>query len=164
LCAAGRLALGSDSRLSGARDLLDELRAVIDTCELSVAQLLSLVTTQAAHILRLPSRGALVPGAHADLVIVEDLGGDAVRSLVGIERKQIRAVVRDGVPQIADPDFAEWFAMTGVEAVPVKLDGKPKLLASHLAASALIALEPGLERAADGDERECEIAWEARYY
>lgn len=164
LCAAGRLALGSDSRLSGARDLLDELRAVIDTCQLSAAQLLGLVTTQPAHILRLPSRGALAPGAHADLVVVEDLGGDAVRSLVGIERHQIRAVVRDGVPQIADADFAEWFAMTGVEAVRVKLDGKPKLLASHLAEPALIALEPGLERAADGDVRECDMAMEARYY
>jgi cytosine/adenosine deaminase-related metal-dependent hydrolase len=164
LCEAGRLALGSDSRLSGARDLLDELRAALDTCELRAAQWLGLVTTQAAHILRLPSRGALVPGAHADLVIVEDLGGDPIRSLVGIERSQIRAVVRDGVPQIADPDFAEWFAVTGVEAVPVKLDGKPKLLAGHLAESALMALEPGLERVADGCGRERDATIEARYY
>ncbi|GLQ49960.1 amidohydrolase family protein [Dyella flava] len=164
LCAAGRLALASDSRLSGERDLLDEMRAIVDRCDLTAAQLLGLVTTRAAAILRLPSRGALLPGAHADLVIVEDLGGDPVRGLVGIERSQIRAVVRDGMPQIADPDFAEWFAATGVEAVPVKLDGKPKLLARHLAEPALIALEPGLESAADGKVTECDVAMEARYY
>jgi cytosine/adenosine deaminase-related metal-dependent hydrolase len=169
LCEAGRLALASDSRLSGARDLLDELRGVLDQYGLSAAQLLALVTTQAASILRLPARGALQPGAHADLLIVEDLGGDPVRSLVGIERSQLRAVVRDGVPQIADPDFAEWFAVTGVETVPVKLDGKPKLLAKHLADPALIALEPGLacsalECSALVPEHVSETAMAARYY
>jgi cytosine/adenosine deaminase-related metal-dependent hydrolase len=147
LCAAGRLALGSDSRLSGARDLLEELRGAVDRYELSSAQWLSLVTTRAANILRMPAHGHLAPGARADLVIVEDRGGDPVRNLIGIERSQIRAVVRDGVPRIADTDFAEWFAMAGVETVPVMLDGKPKLLAKALAEPALMALEPGLELA-----------------
>jgi hypothetical protein len=110
----------------------------------------------------MPSRGSLAPGAHADLVIVQDLGGDAARSLVGIERSQIRAVVRDGVPQIADPDFAEWFAATGVETVRMTLDGKPKLLAKSVAEPALIALEPGLEFADGGMEQEFDLTIEAR--
>ena len=163
LCAAGRLALGSDSRLSGARDLLDEMRGIAARGELSPAQLLGLVTTQAARILRLPSRGSLAPGMPADLVIVEDRGGEA-RSLVEIERSQIRAVVRDGVPRIADPDFAEWFAATGMAAVPVMLDGKPKLLAGPLAEPALIALEPGLELIADRNERERDLTLNAGCY
>ena len=153
LCAAGRLALGSDSRLSGARDLLEEMRGVAERGELDPAQLLGLVTTQAARILRLPSRGAFAPGAPADMVIVEDRGGEA-RSLVEIGRSQIRAVVRDGVPRIADPDFAEWFEVTGTAAVPVMLDGRPKLLAAALAEPALIALEPGLEMVADRSAHE----------
>ena len=147
LCGAGRLALGTDSRLSGSRDLLEELRGVADAYALNRTQLLELVTTQAAAILRLPMRGSLSPGAPADLVIVEDLGGEEARSLVGIARSQIRAVVRDGMPRIADMDFAEWFAVAGVEAVPVTLDGEPKLLARSLADPALVALEPGLELA-----------------
>jgi hypothetical protein len=145
LCAAGRLALGSDSRLSGARDLLDEMSGIAARGELSPDQLLGLVTSQAARILRLSSNGSLTPGAPADLVIVEDRGGDARCGLVGIERSQIRAVVRHGVPRIADPDFAEWFEVAGMETVPVTLDGKPKLLAKPLADAALVALEPGLE-------------------
>jgi hypothetical protein len=145
LCAAGRLALGSDSRLSGARDLLDEMSGIAARGELSPDQLLGLVTSQAARILRLSSNGSLTPGAPADLVIVEDRGGDARCGLVGIERNQIRAVVRHGVPRIADPDFAEWFEVAGMETVPVTLDGKPKLLAKPLADAALVALEPGLE-------------------
>lgn len=144
LHAAGRLALGSDSRLSGARDLLDELTGIQDY-GLTPRQLLGLATTDAARILRLHGRGGLSLGAPADLIVVEDRGGDEASSLVGIERSRIRAVVRDGVPQIADPDFAEWFAVAGVPAVSATLDGRPKLLARYLAEPALIALEPGLE-------------------
>jgi cytosine/adenosine deaminase-related metal-dependent hydrolase len=147
LNAAGRLALGSDSRLSGARDLLEELRGVVTRGELDDAPALELATTRAARILQLVARGTLLPGAEADLVIVEDRGGDEAASLVGIDRGQIRAVVRAGVPRVADPDFAEWFAVAGVETVQVLLDGRPKLLARELAEPALLALEPGLERA-----------------
>jgi len=130
--------------------------------ELDAAQLLELATTQAARILRLPLRGSLAAGARADLVVVEDRGDNPAQSLAGIERSQIRAVVRDGVPRIADPDFAEWFAATGVETVPVVLDGKPKLLARSLADPAWVALEPGLELTAQRSERERDHAIEAR--
>ncbi|HVX04631.1 MAG TPA: amidohydrolase family protein [Rhodanobacteraceae bacterium] len=152
LQAAGRLALGSDSRLSGARDLLAELRSIIDTGALDARSALALATVDAAHILRLPQRGHLAAGVHADLLVVADRGGDAVRSVTGIERSRIRAVVRDGVPRIADPDFAGWFDAAGVETVPVVLDGKPKLLAKTLADPALVEMEPGLEFAPRIDE------------
>ena len=145
LCEAGRLALGTDSRLSGARDLLDELRGVLHRYGLNARQLLGLVTSSAARMLREPARGHLGVGAHADLVVVRDDVGDPVRNLVGIERSGIRAVVRDGAPRVADPDFAEWFERAGIETVPVQLDGRPKLLAKSLADAATIALEPGLE-------------------
>lgn len=158
LCEAGRLALGSDSRLSGARDLLDELAGVVDRYGLTPAQCLQLVTTRAAQILRMPSRGHLQPGASADMVIVREMGSDPVRSLVGMERSRIRAVVRDGAPWIADPDFAEWFAASGVETVPVLLDGTPKLLARSLADPALLALEPGLEPMAEPRSAEPKLA------
>jgi hypothetical protein len=119
---------------------------------------LALATADAARILRLPQGGLLAAGAPADLLIVADWGGDAARSVVGVERSQIRAVVRDGVPRIADPDFAEWFDAAGVETVPVMLDGKPKLLAKTLADPALVEMEPGLEFASRIDEPACEPA------
>jgi hypothetical protein len=97
-------------------------------------------------------------------VIVRDRGGDEVNSLVGIERSQIRAVVRDGVPRIADPDFAEWFAVAGIDVVPVRLDGRPKLLARSLAEPALMALEPGLESDHAVDALQPDLLVEARYH
>jgi hypothetical protein len=152
LQAAGRLALGSDSRLSGARDLLEELRSVVDTGALGARAALALATTDAARILRMPRRGHLAVGAHADLLIVADRGGDAACSVAGTGRGDIRAVVRDGVPCIADPDFAGWFEAAGVETVSVTLDGRPKLLAKALADPVLLTLEPGLELVSRMDE------------
>jgi hypothetical protein len=162
LHAAGRLALGSDSRLSGRRDLLDELSGVAMSGELSKAELLSLVTTDASRIFRLGLRGGLTMGAPADLVIVRDRDGLAADSLVGLARSDIRAVVRDGVPQIADPDFAGWFAAAGIDAVSMQLDGRPKLIARSLADPVVAALEPGLELPFSHDERELQLAVEAR--
>lgn len=159
---AGCLALGSDSRLSGRRDLLDELSEAATHGELSRTQLLSLVTTEAARIFRLGLRGGLAAGAPADMVIVRDREGLAADSLVGLARSEIRAVVRDGVPRIADPDFAEWFAAAGIEAVPVQLDGRPKLMARSLVDTTVFALEPGLEVFLPIDEREADLAMEAR--
>jgi cytosine/adenosine deaminase-related metal-dependent hydrolase len=146
LAEAGRLALGSDSRLSGSRDLLEELRIGSTYGELSPRQLLGLVTVDAARLLRMPAHGALTVGASADLVIVEDRG-EGAGSLIGIERSELRAVLRRGLPCMADPDFASWFDAAGVDAVAVTLDGRPKLLAKSLADPALVALEPGLELA-----------------
>ena len=141
---AGRLALGSDSRLSGARDLLDELRVAAAHSDLAPRELLRLVTSAARGILRLPDVGGLDTGQRADLLILRDMGGEPYQHLVDIRRKDICAVVRDGVPLIADPGFADWFAAGHVETVPVLLDYQPKLLVRTLAQPEVIALEPGL--------------------
>jgi cytosine/adenosine deaminase-related metal-dependent hydrolase len=145
LHAAGRLAIGSDSRLSGARDLLEEWREESPRGELDHRAFLALATSAAARVLRLAGRGGLDAGCTGDLVIVTDRGGDEVDSLVGHTRADLRAVVRDGLPRLADPDFAGWFAAAGIETVAVTLDGKAKLLARDLADDDLLALEPGLE-------------------
>jgi cytosine/adenosine deaminase-related metal-dependent hydrolase len=148
LQAAGRLALGSDSRVSGERDLLEELREEALRGELSSEDLLGLATADAARLLRLPARGHLDAGCVADLVIVEDRGAAGADNLVGRTRAELRAVVRDGLPCLADPDFADWFAAANVDTIAVTLDGKPKLLARAFADPDLLAMEPGLEPAA----------------
>jgi cytosine/adenosine deaminase-related metal-dependent hydrolase len=163
LFSAGRLALGTDSRLTGARDLLEEMRGVAARGELDPWSLLALATTHAAQILRLAPHGSLVAGASADMVIVADRGGNKAENLVGIGRSEIRAVVRNGLPQIADPDFANWFDVTAQDAVPVMLDGRPKLLARSLADSMLLALEPGLELSSDRASDQADRAIEARH-
>jgi cytosine/adenosine deaminase-related metal-dependent hydrolase len=123
--------------------------------------LLALVTTDAARIFRLGLRGSLATGAPADMVIVRDRDGLAADSLVGLARGDLRAVVRDGAPRIADPDFADWFEAAGVDAVAVQLDGRPKLMARDLVEPAVFVLEPGLEAGHPDHEREIALAMEA---
>lgn len=139
--AAGCLALGTDSRLTGARDVLEEIAVARACSDLSAQDLVAMVTAHAARILRLEGRGHLRAGAHADVIVTLDDGSDG---LDDISRGDLRAVVRDGRPVLADPDFAEWFEALGVDVVSISLDGRPKLLAADLADPDLIALEPGL--------------------
>src|SRR3546814_16911753 len=70
LLEAGRLALGTDSRLTGARDMLAEMRGILVRGELDASHLLELATTPAARILRMPWRGSLSPGDKDDPPIV----------------------------------------------------------------------------------------------
>jgi cytosine/adenosine deaminase-related metal-dependent hydrolase len=151
---AGRLALGSDSRLSGARDLLSELKIGAAHSDLTARELLQLVTSDAARVLRLPLAGGLAAGQYADLIVLRDQGGDPYRQLLQAERAQLRAVVRDGAPTIADPDFAAWFAAGGLAVLRVQLDGVAKLLARAClgsAGEAVARMEAGLELA-DGHD------------
>jgi cytosine/adenosine deaminase-related metal-dependent hydrolase len=125
---AGRLALGSDSRLSGTRDLLGELRLAAEHSDLTPRELLRLVTEDAARMLRIPLAGGLAAGQYADLLILHDQGGDPYQQLLAASRADLCAVVRNGAPVVGDPDFAAWFDACGIEVNHVTLDGRDKLL------------------------------------
>jgi cytosine/adenosine deaminase-related metal-dependent hydrolase len=144
LFSAGRLALGSDSRLTGSCDLLDEAAVAAARSDLSPRELTRMMTADAAAILRLGGRGVLDIGSRADCVIVAS-NGDPYEALLNTTRSSIRVVVRAGRPVIADPDFATWFHECGVAAVPARLDGCPKLVAATIALPEAVRLEPGLE-------------------
>ncbi len=143
---AGRLALGSDARISGGGDLLRELRLAAAHSDATPAELLRLVTEASHRLLRLPEVGGLTPGQWADLLIVRDTGTTPHRCLLELWRADIRAVVRGGVPILADSDFADWFSFCGIAVTPVRLDGCLKLCATAaLGLPGVTDLEPGLE-------------------
>ena len=91
---SGGSALGTDSRLSGEGDLLDELRAAHATRQVSARSLVFAVTAGAAAILRLPSAGRLEPrrprGSHGCAAS----GGGSVR-LAGPRTTDRRALDDD---------------------------------------------------------------------
>lgn len=130
LFAQGRLALGSDSRISGERDLLAELALVRELTGWSEARLEAWVTQDAARLLGLHDRGRLAPGLRADLIALPP-GLPLSRAT----RADLRLVVVGGRPLYADADLGETLGL-----VPVRVDGRLKAIAPHL----LIA-EPGLE-------------------
>jgi cytosine/adenosine deaminase-related metal-dependent hydrolase len=137
----GRVALGTDSRFSGSRDLLCELRAAREASALEAGALESLVTRDAAALLRLADRGALKIGARADLLVLPE-----GMALSNASRADVRLVVLGGRVLYADEDYARLVAPT-THWAPVRVDGKPKMLERRLVAALAAAAvgEPGLE-------------------
>lgn len=139
---AHRLALGSDSRLTGERDLLEEARIALGTGQISSAALLRAMTYDAAQILRLGKLGRLAQGMCADLVILSNTYASAVDAIGKLSRADLGAVIRDGACQVADPAFAPYMQ----KPVAVTLDGRPKIITPDLASQIRDASisEPGL--------------------
>jgi cytosine/adenosine deaminase-related metal-dependent hydrolase len=128
----GAVILGSDSRLTGSRDLLDELRVAADTRCASPAELLDMVTVHAARALRLRHAGRLAAGAPADLIVVPRAGDTAAASLLAAHRADLALVVVGGKPMVGDPRFEAVFAARGVMARELGVDGRVKLAGSGL--------------------------------
>jgi cytosine/adenosine deaminase-related metal-dependent hydrolase len=141
LIAHHRVALGTDSRLSGARDLLDELRLAGELSGLSEESLEGLVTHVSADLLRLPDRGSLRPGLRADLLVLP-----AGTALADATRADVRMVLIDGIARYGDADCAPRAAPQG-EWANVLVDGTPKMLDLRIAKLLAIAraTESGLE-------------------
>jgi cytosine/adenosine deaminase-related metal-dependent hydrolase len=149
LARAGRLALGSDSRLSGEFDLLQELRVAYRSHQLSPQQLFRSVTSDAARILRLRQGGLgeIRPGGQADLVLLPPpRSPDCFLDVVGLARSQVGVVLRAGRPVVGSPEMRPLFEATRTRAEVVWVDGVAKLMAQPLAARLrrLAVGEPGV--------------------
>jgi cytosine/adenosine deaminase-related metal-dependent hydrolase len=140
LARRGRVALGTDSRLSGSRDLLGELSTAREITGMSEELLESLVTRDAAALLRLTDRGTLSAGSRADLLVLP-----AGMPLSRATRADIRLVMLGGRALYADADYAH-IMPSAAHWAAVRVDGRPKMLESGLAAalSAAAAAESGV--------------------
>ena len=123
----GRVALGTDSRLSGARDLLGELSVARDVSGLDEKTLESLVTTSSARLLQLTDRGALRAGAAADILVLPQ------KPLSQATRTDVRLVMIGGKMLYADTHYACVIAPAS-QWVQVSVDGRPKAMDRQLAA------------------------------
>jgi cytosine/adenosine deaminase-related metal-dependent hydrolase len=141
-----RVALGSDSRLTGASDLLDELRCAHEKGCASADELLAMVTANAAALLRLRHAGRLEPGGPADLLIVSAHGESAASSLLHARRSTIQCVVVGGRPQVGDATYVAAFHARGSRPRSIVVDGTAKLADSGLARriAACPIQEPGV--------------------
>jgi cytosine/adenosine deaminase-related metal-dependent hydrolase len=151
LAEAGKLALGSDSRLSGEFDLLAELRVAHASNQLSPQCLFQLVTTNAARLLRLRAggMGQVRVGGTADLVLLPPSGAGSANSfsqLFGLNRSQVALVMLAGKPLIGSAQMQPVFEATRTKFARVSLDGTEKLMSQKLVArlKKSSVQEPGL--------------------
>lgn len=90
--------VGSDSLLTGAGDLLDELRCARAIGGLNDARLEGAVGATAARRFGL-AEPCLEPGARADLILIG-------QPVIGASSDDVRLVIADGVPRVAHADIA----------------------------------------------------------
>jgi cytosine/adenosine deaminase-related metal-dependent hydrolase len=140
------VALGTDSRISGSADLLDELRVAHGTGLAPPDRLLDMVTGSAAAVLRLPDAGRLAPGLPADLIVVPATGETAGESLLATRRRDLLLVTLDGRPRYSDEAMRPLFERRHEQPARAIVDGAAKLVAADLAALVRRASlrEPGL--------------------
>jgi cytosine/adenosine deaminase-related metal-dependent hydrolase len=149
LAAAGKLALGSDSRLTGEFDLLAELKVAHQTGQLLPQTLFETVTTQAARVLRLREGGLgqITIGGPADMVLLPlPLPPDPYARLLEVNRAQIELVLWGGKPLVGSPHMQTVFEATKTKAERVRVDGVEKLMPLSLTRrlKKLLVLEPGV--------------------
>ena len=134
----GHVALGSDSRITGGRDLLEDVSLARELAGFDESTLEALVTDAPARLLRLADRGVLRAGARADILILPS--GLALSRAV---RAQVRLVMSGGTMCLGDPDLAEAVLMRP-HGASIRVDGHTKIVARSLL-SAPLRLEQGVE-------------------
>ena len=121
------IALATDSGMTGAGDLLDELRGAASLIE--VERLYQMVTTGAARILKLPPGfGEIREGSPADFLVMVDNGQTPAEALLtGLPH----AVIIAGQLRLASLQFAAICQWPAVRALhPVELEGRGAYLAA----------------------------------
>ena len=144
---ADRLALGTDSRMSGAGDLLDEMRAAFATRQVSSESLVRLVTTAAAQLLKLDAAARLTRGTVADIAVIRSAGRDPFDTLAGATRADVLMTMVAGAPAVGVCELRDVFAAARTPFVNATVDGSPRLVARWIGrrAANLSSGEPGFE-------------------
>ena len=97
--------LGSDSPLTAAGDLLDEIRFVHTQTGLDANSIYAMVTSRPAEFLRLrQGEGGIKPGSVADLVVIRDTGLSPAETMARLTNDQIELTMIGGRIQLA----GEW--------------------------------------------------------
>lgn len=122
-------AIGCDWSPTGSKNLLEELKVARWAADeqgaaLSDEDLVRAVTRGAAAAVGWEAAvGSLVPGAYADLVVVDGADGDPYAALIGATEAGVRLVVVHGVPRYGDRELLRsLYAGTDAEATVEDVD------------------------------------------
>jgi cytosine/adenosine deaminase-related metal-dependent hydrolase len=120
--------LGSDSPLTAAGDLLDEINFARKQIGIDANSIYAMVTNRPAEVLRLRrGEGAIEPGSLADILVVRDAGLSPAETLAHLTSDQIELVIVGGRIQLAGPSLIE--RLPGVLRQGLELfqvDGQPR--------------------------------------
>jgi len=96
--------LGSDSPLTSAGDLLDEISYAHNKIGLDASLLYEMVTTKSAQVLRLRNgEGYIRPDSAADFIAVRANGFNPAKTIAQLACEQVELVISSGRVQLASP-------------------------------------------------------------
>ena len=121
------VALGTDSPLTAAGDILDELHTANELRRVSTADLFRMVTTDAARVLRLGhGAGTIAVGGAADLTVLHDQGKTAAAALASLRHTGPQMVMTGGAVKLLSAGLAMRFPRLRRSLQPVTLEGRGK--------------------------------------
>jgi cytosine/adenosine deaminase-related metal-dependent hydrolase/ubiquinone/menaquinone biosynthesis C-methylase UbiE len=101
LAKVNKLVMGSDSPLTAAGDLLDEIRYAHDDLGVEANELYSMVTTRPAFVFGFDDgRGAILPEGTADLIAVRDFGASPAKAWAHLSSAAVELVLVGGRVQL----------------------------------------------------------------
>jgi cytosine/adenosine deaminase-related metal-dependent hydrolase/ubiquinone/menaquinone biosynthesis C-methylase UbiE len=104
IASLNKVTLGSDSPLTAAGDLLDEIHFARTHIGLDAGKIYDMVTNRAAEVLRLRrGEGQLKPGSVADVLVVRDCGLSPAEMLAQLNMAQVELVMLAGRVELASP-------------------------------------------------------------
>ena len=144
-----KIALGSDSPISAAGDLLDELQAARSLFDMPADLLYQMVTGRAARLLRLSAaEGAVAEGGQANLLILRDTGRTPCESLASLERSDLAATMHRGEFTVVSEEFQRRLDENALRRLtPIDRHGLRWLIASPPAGLKLRGAQPSQETA-----------------
>jgi len=127
--------LGSDSPLTAAGDLLDEVRFAHEHIGLDADSLYAMVTNRSADVLRLrQGEGRIWPGAVADVIAVRDMGLSPAETLAQLTIAHIELVIVAGRLQLAGPSLFDRLPMALRQGLQLlEVDGHPRWVRAPIA-------------------------------
>ncbi len=125
------IALGSDSPLTGAGDLLDEIRTA-QASGLPAAKIYDLVTSSSARVLGLSGgEGAIRPRAAADLVVITHRGLSPAEALANANYQDVELVIIGGEIKLVSERMRARLAESQVNHLsPIRIDDTVRWIAA----------------------------------
>lgn len=130
-----RIAIGTDSTLSGSPTLFDELRTADGLGYADPVTLTKMVTTAPAEIFGIAHCAGRLAVTHpADILVLARTEDDPHRNLIKATPARVRLVLVGGLPRLGDEEFEMFFRQCGVPFERVRVDGAMKLVTGQFSA------------------------------
>jgi cytosine/adenosine deaminase-related metal-dependent hydrolase len=126
-----RIALGTDSTLTGSNGLLDELRCALRSKDVDIYSILEMVTSVPANIFGM-NKGVIAVGADADFLIYGSPDNTPFKALLDLDSSRIKCLLRRGVPLYGDPSLVGAFNISRRSYTSLKVSGETKMVRGNL--------------------------------